>query len=106
METKQIEETNKPTVAMQEAFKEISKKEMTDFIKLASDSVTEGNEAIMKKGISIRYTADYCNGVVAALMKMPEFKGMVNTQIKCALPFIFKAGTLNTNAKYLHIVED
>jgi hypothetical protein len=82
-----------------------SRADFKGFLKMALNAVDAGIEEIHSKGIGVRFSADYSNGVVEALKQIPEFKAKSETEIKLALKELFKAIILNVVAKELKVIE-
>lgn len=79
---------------------------LTPFLQLAKDSIVDGVDAVMKKGCSIRFDADYTNAIVDVLAQKEQFKAYSKVEIKLAIGFWLKASVYNQIAHELKITAD
>jgi len=79
--------------------------EMTAFLTSAVKSITTLETDMEGKGISVRFSADYCNSVITALkIKVPELRAKSDAVIKLSLRPFFEAQVLRMVAKNLQVI--
>lgn len=76
-----------------------------NLVSMTAKCVVDSDAKIYDKGTATRFSADLCNSVVKRLQLEPECKGLSHTQIKLALPDVFKAIVENKIATDLGTIE-
>jgi hypothetical protein len=81
-------------------------KGMNAFMAQALKAVQGVKDEIAEKGTSIRFSADYCNSVVAVLRSNSDFAKYSDAELKLALKAFFEAIVLNAVASELKIIKE
>ena len=79
---------------------------LSAFMALALKSVEGVQEEQAGKGTAVRFSAEYCNQVIAVLKQVKEFAQYSDTEMKLCLKAFFGAIILNAVAHELKVIKE